>query len=119
MMAGANIVNLGGGIKNKLLKVGSVTFNYGYGKTTTASLNISLVYSHYKDLTVDDICFPITYSRGWFENYPDSGGSATLSNFKKSYTPSTGVITISATGSYNYCNTQFTCDIYVLDRFNS
>ena len=109
----ANIMKgLGGSPKTTLFKVGSVSMNYGYSKTTTATLNISTVYSHYKDITVDDICFPLTYCRGWGDGF-----GATLSDFVKSYNANTGVITISATGGYNYCNAQFTCDIYVLDRF--
>ena len=109
----ANIMKgLGGSPKTTLFKVGSVSMNYGYSKTTTATLNISTVYSHYKDITVDDICFPLTYCKGWGDGF-----GATLSDFVKSYNANTGVITISATGSYNYCNAQFTCDIYVLDRF--
>ena len=111
MMAGANIVNLGGGAKTKLFKVGSISMNFGYDNTTK-TLNISSAYPNYKKLTVDDICFPLTYSRGWGDGF-----EATLSSFKKSYNPSTGVLTITATGSYNHCNTQFTCDVYVLDRF--
>lgn len=51
--------------KCRLLKVGSISMNYGYGKTTSATLDIKSVYSNYADLTVDDICFPLTYSRGW------------------------------------------------------
>lgn len=102
----------------RLLKVGSVSFNYGYSKNTTATLNIASSYSHYRDLTVDDICFPVTNSRGWFEDYPNSGGSATLSGFKKSYNSANGLLTITAQGGYNYCNTSFSCDIYVIDRFN-
>ena len=97
--------------KCRLLKVGSISMNYGYGKTTSATLDIKSVYSNYADLTVDDICFPLTYSRGWGDGF-----GATLSSFKKSYNPSSGVLTVSATGSYNYCNTQFTCDVYILDR---
>lgn len=97
--------------KCRLLKVGSISMNYGYGKTTSATLDIKSVYSNYADLTVDDICFPLTYSRGWGEGF-----GATLSSFKKSYNPSSGMLTVSATGSYNYCNTQFTCDVYILDR---
>lgn len=100
--------------KCRLLKVGSISMNYGYGKTTSAKLNIKSVYSNYADLTVDDICFPLTYSRGWIGD--SSNTNAELSNFKKSYNPATGVITISATGSYNYGNTQFKCDVYILDR---
>lgn len=119
---GATYVNLGGSTKAKLFKVGSISMNFGYDNSASArtkTLNISSVYPKYKELTVDDICFPLTYSRAWTENYPDSGTSSTLSSFKKTYDPSTGVITITANGSYNYNNTQFTCDIYVLDRFNT
>ena len=97
--------------KCRLLKVGSISMNYGYGKTTSATLDIKSVYSNYADLTVDDICFPITYCRGW-----TSETGATLSNFTKSYSPSTGILTVKAQGSYNYNNAQFTCDVYILDR---
>ena len=89
--------------------------NWGYDQTAagrTKTLNIKSVYSNYAKLTVDDICFPLTYSRGWGDGF-----GCTLSNFTKSYNASTGVLTVTATGSYNHCNTQFTCDVYVLDRF--
>lgn len=120
MMAGANIVNLGGGAKAKLFKVGTITLEYGANRNkTSATLNIKSIYPNYDKLTIDDICFPITYSKGWHENYPNSDITATLTNFKKSYSPSTGVITVSATGSHNYNNTTITCDIFVLDRYNT
>ena len=110
------ITRKGGSSKANLKYVGSVSFNYGYDKTTTATCDISNTYSNYSKLSVDDIIFPITYSRGWLQD-SSSVADAKLSNFKKSYDPSTGIITISATGGYNYCNTQFNCDIYVLDRY--
>lgn len=100
--------------KYRLLKVGTISMNWGYDQSASArtkKLNISSVYPNYAKLTLDDICFPLTYSRGWGDGF-----AGTLSNFKKAYEPSTGIITITATGSYNYCNTQFTCDVYILDR---
>ena len=111
------ITRRGGTSKTKLFKVGSISMNYGYDNSASArtrTLDIKSIYPKYAKLTVDDICFPLTYSRGWGDGF-----EATLSSFKKSYNPSTGVLTITATGSYNHCNTQFTCDIYVLDRFNT
>ena len=103
--------------KCRLLKVGSVTLKYGVNAgNNSATLNISSVYEDYKNLSVDDICFPVTRSYAWQENYPNSDTTATLSNFTKSYNADTGVITIKATGSKNYNNTQITCDVYILDR---
>lgn len=115
---GQCLITRKGGSQGKLKYVGSVSFNYGYDKTTTATCDISNTYSNYSKLSVDDIIFPITYSRGWLQD-SSSIADANLSNFEKSYDPSTGIITISAIGGYNYCNTQFSCDIYVLDRFNA
>lgn len=97
-----------------LTKVGSISMNYGYDKTTTKTLNISSIYPNYSKLSLNDILFPVTYVKGWIS---DSGNSnAVLNNFTKKYDPNTGIITISATGSYNYCNAQFSCDIYIIER---
>lgn len=100
-----------------LTKVGSVTLEYGVtSDKRSATLDISKTYSNYSKLSVDDICFPVTTSYAWQENYPNSTMTASLTNFKKSYNPKTGIITISATGSKNYVNTRVVCDVYIIER---
>lgn len=116
----ANILRLGSGGNDKcrLLKVGSVTLNGGVNADkTSAKVNITSVYPQYKELTVDDICFPVTYSRGWYENWPNGDPTATLTNFSKSYDANTGIITVSCKEGSTAINTEVKCDIFILDRF--